>query len=123
VLALIVLLKTTLQGGQYEKRKLLPIKGDSAGGILALTIGRALPNRYQLLVERGGLLCWLISGVWTMRELEQFLNVEAEWVMDKYSEAIAGSTERTYYQGRIDQLAQVRRYLGQPQIMRERESK
>ena len=54
-----------------------------------------------------------------MSELEQFLNVEAEWVLDKYSEAIAGSTERTYYQGRLDQLAQVRRFLGQPQIMRE----
>jgi hypothetical protein len=56
-----------------------------------------------------------------MKELEQFLNVEAEWVLDKYSEAIAGSTERTYYQGRLDQLAQVRRFLGQPQIMRESE--
>jgi hypothetical protein len=33
---------------------------------LALTIGRALPNCYQLLVERGGLVYWLISGVWLM---------------------------------------------------------
>jgi len=87
------------------------------------------------MVDRGGLL--LGRGVWIMncnycgqvmregeqvRELEQFLNVEAEWVMDKYSEAIAGSTERTYYQGRLDQLAQVRRFLGQPQIIREKVS-
>ncbi len=56
-----------------------------------------------------------------MRELEQFLNVEAEWVLDKYSEAIAGSTERTYYQGRLDQLAQVRRILGHNQLLIERE--
>ena len=69
------------------------------------------------MVDTCGLLLGL--GVRTMRELEQFLNVEAEWVMDKYSEAIASSTERTYYQGRLDQLAQVRRFLGQPQIMRE----
>jgi len=33
---------------------------------LAGTIGRALPNRYQLLVERHGLLCWLIREVRTM---------------------------------------------------------
>jgi hypothetical protein len=56
-----------------------------------------------------------------VRELEQFLNVEAEWVLDKYSEAIAGSTERTYYQGRLDQLAQVRRILGHNQLLIERE--
>jgi len=54
-----------------------------------------------------------------MKELEQFLNTEAEWVMER----LATNTEandRNYYQGRIDQLAQVRRFLGQPQIMRER---
>ena len=55
-----------------------------------------------------------------MRELEQFLNTEAEWVMERlatYSEA----NDRNYYQGRIDQLAQVRRYLQLPQLMIERE--
>jgi len=72
------------------------------------------------MVERVGLV--LGRGVCAMRELEQFLNTEAEWVMERlatYSEA----NDRNYYQGRIDQLAQVRRFLGQPQIIREKVSK
>ncbi len=59
-----------------------------------------------------------------MRELEQFLNTEAEWVMERLTSAyFEGGSEanRNYYQGRLDQLAQVRRFLGQPQIMRESE--
>jgi hypothetical protein len=71
------------------------------------------------MVDTCGLLLGL--GVWTMRELEQFLNTEAEWVMER----LATNTEandRNYYQGRIDQLAQVRRFLGQPQIIREKVS-
>jgi hypothetical protein len=71
------------------------------------------------MVERVGLV--LGRGVCAMRELEQFLNTEAEWVMERlatYSEA----NDRNYYQGRIDQLAQVRRFLGQPQIIREKVS-
>jgi len=58
-----------------------------------------------------------------MRELEQFLNTEAEWIMDRLIKTPFESTNRNYYQGRLDQLAQVRRYLGQPQIMREEASK
>jgi len=58
-----------------------------------------------------------------MKELEQFLNVEAEWIMDRLIKSPFESANRTYYQGRLDQLAQVRRFLGQPQIMRERVSK
>jgi hypothetical protein len=58
-----------------------------------------------------------------MKELEQFLNVEAEWVLERLSESFTSDTDRNYYQGRLDQLAQVRRFLGQPQIMRERASK
>jgi hypothetical protein len=54
-----------------------------------------------------------------MRELEQFLNVEAEWVFERLSTGTEGN-DRNYYQGRLDQLAQVRRFLGQAQIMRER---
>ena len=54
-----------------------------------------------------------------MRELEQFLNVEAEWVLERLATGTE-SNDRNYYQGRLDQLAQVRRFLGQPQIMRER---
>jgi len=57
-----------------------------------------------------------------MKELEQFLNVEAEWVLERLSTGTE-SADRNYYQGRLDQLAQVRRYLGHPQIMRERASK
>jgi hypothetical protein len=72
------------------------------------------------MVDRGGLL--LGSGVWTMRELEQFLNTEAEWVFERLMQLEASNTDRAYYQGRIDQLAQVRRFLGQPQIIREKVS-
>jgi hypothetical protein len=54
-----------------------------------------------------------------MKELEQFLNVEAEWTLKSLSESIE-SSERDYYQGRLDQLAQVRRFLGHPQLMRDR---
>ena len=57
-----------------------------------------------------------------MKELEQFLNVEAEWVLERLMQLEASNTDRAYYQGRLDQLAQVRRFLGQPQIMRERQS-
>ena len=57
-----------------------------------------------------------------MRELEQFLNVEAEWILERLSTGTE-SNDRNYYQGRLDQLAQVRKYLGQAQIMREGVSK
>jgi len=90
---------------------------------LARTIGRALPNQLPPMVDTNGLL--LGRGVRTMRELEQFLNTEAEWVFERLSECgfdKGNGADRAYYQGRLDQLAQVRRYLGQPQIMRERVS-
>jgi hypothetical protein len=92
---------------------------------LALTTGRALLNKLPPMVDRRGLL--LGSGVRAMsRELEQFLNTEAEWVFERLTECgfdKGTGADRAYYQGRIDQLAQVRRYLGQPQIMREGASK
>jgi hypothetical protein len=53
------------------------------------------------------------------KELEQFLNVEAEWVLERLSTGTE-INDRNYYQGRLDQLAQVRRLLNSPQIMRER---
>jgi hypothetical protein len=56
-----------------------------------------------------------------MRELEQFLNTEAEWVFERLMQLEASNTDRAYYQGRIDQLAQVRRFLQLPQLMIERE--
>jgi len=52
-----------------------------------------------------------------VKELEQFLNVEAEWVLERLSTGTE-SNDRNYYQGRLDQLAQVRRALNLPQIMR-----
>ena len=52
-----------------------------------------------------------------MSELEQFLNVEAEWVMERLIDAPFDSADRNYYQGRLDQLAQVRRLLGHNQIL------
>jgi len=54
-----------------------------------------------------------------MGELEQFLIVEAEWVLERLSTGTE-SNDRNYYQGRLDQLAQVRRLLNLPQVMRER---
>ena len=59
-----------------------------------------------------------------MRDLEMALNVEGEWLLERLSFAYSkegNEADRNYYQGRLDQLAQVRRFLGQPQIMRERE--
>jgi hypothetical protein len=56
-----------------------------------------------------------------VRELEQFLNTEAEWVLERLSTGTEAN-DRNYYQGRVDQLAQVRRFLGQPQIIREKVS-
>jgi len=53
-----------------------------------------------------------------MKELEQFLNVEAEWVLERLSTGTE-SNDRNYYQGRLDQLAQVRRLLGHPQLIKE----
>jgi len=92
---------------------------------LALTTGRTLLNKLPPMVDRRGLL--LGRGVRAMsRELEQFLNTEAEWVFERLTECgfdKGTGADRAYYQGRLDQLAQVRRYLGHPQIMRERASK
>ena len=57
-----------------------------------------------------------------MKELEQFLNVEGEWVLERLSTSVEAN-DRNYYQGRLDQIANVRRLLGHPQLMRERVSK
>jgi hypothetical protein len=55
------------------------------------------------------------------KELEVFLNIEAEWVLERLSTGTE-SNDRNYYQGRLDQLAQVRRFLSMPAIMREKAS-
>ena len=57
-----------------------------------------------------------------MKDLEQFLNVEGEWVLERLSTSVEAN-DRNYYQGRLDQIANVRRLLGHPQLMRERVSK
>jgi hypothetical protein len=54
-------------------------------------------------------------------KLEQMLNVEGEWLLEKLMEEFKNENSRNYYQGRIDQLAQVRRLLGHPNLMIERE--
>ena len=58
-----------------------------------------------------------------MKELEQFLNVEAEYNLEQLSMSENTEADRNYYQGRIDQIAQVRRFLGQPQLLVERAGK
>jgi hypothetical protein len=50
-----------------------------------------------------------------VKELEQFLNTEAELVLERLSTGTE-SADRNYYQGRLDQIAQVRRLLGQDQL-------
>ena len=85
---------------------------------MALTLSWTLPNQHPSMVDTCGLLLGL--GVRTMRELEQFLNTEAEWVLERLSTGTEAN-DRNYYQGRVDQLAQVRRFLQLPQLMIERE--
>ena len=54
-------------------------------------------------------------------QLEQMLNVEGEWLLEKLMEEFKNENSRNYYQGRVDQLAQVRRILGHPHLMIESE--
>ena len=59
-----------------------------------------------------------------MRDLEMALNVEGEWLLEKLSFAYSkegNEADRNYYQGRLDQLAQVRRIRGHNQILIEKE--
>jgi len=51
-----------------------------------------------------------------VRDLEMALNVEGEWILERLGYAVE-DTDRAYYQGRVDQLAQVRRFLGQAQLI------
>jgi hypothetical protein len=44
------------------------------------------------------------------RELEQWLNVEAEWVLEKLSQSV-NDNDRNYYQGRIESLASVKKAI------------
>jgi hypothetical protein len=44
------------------------------------------------------------------KELEQWLNVEAEWVLEKLSQSV-NDNDRNYYQGRIDCLASVKKMI------------
>ena len=45
-------MKLGRKGLVNEKRKILPSKDSGAGGVLASTTGRALPNRHPYLVGR-----------------------------------------------------------------------
>ena len=58
-------------GNTNEERKILPSKEGGAGGVLARTIGRALPNLHPSLVAGWrGLLRRHFGGVWVMNCLE-----------------------------------------------------
>ena len=59
-------------GATNALTKLSKDKGNSAGGVLALTIGRALPNKLPSMVERGGLV--LGRGVWAMSDTDPLKN-------------------------------------------------
>ena len=57
-------MKPSLKELTNEERKILPSKEGGAGGVLARTIGRALPNLYPSLVAGWrGLLCRHFGGV------------------------------------------------------------
>lgn len=56
-----------------------------------------------------------------MEELTMFLNTEAEWVIERLGESLSSVADLNYYQGRLDQLAQVRRYLKLDQLLIEKE--
>ena len=58
-----------------------------------------------------------------MRELEQFVNTEAEWALERLSASPLDSEDRLYYQGRLDTAVQMRRFLKLPQIIKEGASK
>ena len=65
------MLKLSKRGQSNEERKILPSKKGGAGGVLARTIGRALPNKHPPMVAGWrGLLCRHFGGVWIMSERE-----------------------------------------------------
>ena len=57
-----------------------------------------------------GLVVSLGKGHKMNRELEQWINVEAEWVLEKLSQSV-NDNDRNYYQGRIDSLANVKKSI------------
>ena len=60
-----------------------------------------------------------------MSKIERILNTEAEWLLERLSSAYfegGSEADRNYYQGRVDQLAQVRGILGLPSLLIKRES-
>jgi hypothetical protein len=44
------------------------------------------------------------------RELEQWINVEAEWVLEKLTQSV-NDNDLNYYQGRIDSLASIKKMI------------
>lgn len=63
------MLKLLQRGLTNEERKILPSKKGGAGGVLARTIGRALPNLYPPLVAGRGLVRGQYGEVRTMRKI------------------------------------------------------
>lgn len=56
-----------------------------------------------------------------MSAIEQALMAEAKWVMDRLVNSAFDTPDRNYYQGRLDQLAEVRRLLGHNHLVKESE--
>ena len=52
------------------------------------------------------------------KELEKALNAQSDFILDRLLNSEFGTSDRDYYQGRLDQLVEVRRILGHPQILR-----
>lgn len=75
-----------------EKRKLLQSEESSAGGVLARTTGRALPNQHSPMVAGWGLLCRHSIGVRIMINLLE-VNSYAQIVLEK----IAGEGDLSDY--------------------------
>lgn len=44
------------------------------------------------------------------KELKQWINVDAEWVLERLSESV-NDNDRNYYQGRIDSLASIKKMI------------
>ena len=52
-----------------------------------------------------------------MAGLEMYLNVQGELALENLSRNFSSETDRNYYQGRVDQVAQIRKYLNYSQML------
>ena len=86
--------------------KILPNKKGGAGGVLARTIGRALPNQHPLMVaEWRGLL--LGSGVWAMSDTLKKIN-HYEYMLKELN---LSERHRYWIEGELKQLRESKSVL------------